>query len=76
MKTYKITFDRIGRRRDVLPVELLADGDDRLAEKIHDHVGDFLASREYDITCSIDERSGYIEGGRFGTFTIEEVPAS
>ena len=81
MKQYKITFDRIGRRRDVPP--LLVDtvnprteqptSNDDVAYLVHTYAGGYLASHDYGVTCSIDEGHGHIGGGRFGHFTIERV---
>lgn len=75
MKKYKVTFDRIGRRRDVPPAELTAETDADLADQIHIAASRYLLSREYDVYANIETGKGYIDGGRFGAFFIEAVDA-
>lgn len=81
MSDYRITFDRIGRNRAVpelrvATVDAVTDQpvtDDDLAYIVHTYAGGFMMSRDYTVTCSIDEGHGHIGGGRYGNFTIEKV---
>jgi hypothetical protein len=72
-RTYAVTFERIGRRRD-LPVEQfnVVDAED-LAGKVWKFARWHLGSRDYVVTVDLEQMRGWIEGGRFGAFTIAEV---
>jgi hypothetical protein len=74
---YKITFERIGRSHRVPPLELPADRltDADVADKVYIYARPYLASRGYDVYADLQSGKGSIEGGRFGTFTIEAVDA-
>lgn len=75
---FRVEFERIGRRRNNLPVEFEVSEKnpvDDLADKIHTFTGKILASREFTVMVDLNEGIGDIDGGRFGTFTIDEVPA-
>lgn len=69
-------FDRIGRRHDVddLEVEAPVSAND-LAERVYHHARKYLGSKVFEVDLSLEEGRGLIEWGRFGSFTIEEVPA-
>jgi hypothetical protein len=79
--TYRVTFERIGRRRDVEPLIITVDGYDRqdLAEeigrKVHRYVGKFLTAREYAVSVLLDPKmkfgNGGIAAGMYGTFVVE-----
>ena len=75
MKTYRITFDRIGRNHNVAP--MLAKVDDaapaeQLAAYIHKHARPHLRSRDFDVFVELDKGTGFIACGMHtgGEFTI------
>lgn len=68
---YRVTFQRIGRHRDVQPLEVEAANGADLAHHIHGYASRFLGSKDYNVAVNGDH--GSIEGGRFGRFTVEEV---
>lgn len=79
MGRYKITFDRIGRSRgvpamiasapdpDVLPIATAA----AISDEVWRYAKKFLLSRDFTVRAELDTMTGSIDGGRFGTFTIE-----
>lgn len=79
--TFKVTFDRIGRKHDVPPLLVPTTNEktgepttnDDVAYLVHTYAGGYLVSSGYTVTCSIDEGLGHIGGGRYGTFKIDEV---
>lgn len=80
MKTYKITFDRIGRTRNHQPLTVTANGDPEttggdIADAVYGYARNHLISRDFDVYADPENGKGSIDGGKFGTFTIEEVPA-
>lgn len=84
MSTYLVSFERIGRRRDVpnLPVDV----DDarphaqQIAEVVYGYAGRFLASSWYGVDVDLEDEgadgAGSIDGGRFGKFTITHVASA
>lgn len=78
MTTWIVTFERIGRVHNPAPIEVEAEPDDALADRlaaaIHRKASRFLSSSWYEVTVRLDpdEESGTfsIEAGRFGRGTI------
>ncbi len=63
MKTYHVTFERIGRNHNVAPlVAAVADADD-LATRIHKYARPHLRSRDYVVDLDLAEGSGFISCG-------------
>ncbi|MEU8136046.1 hypothetical protein [Streptodolium elevatio] len=83
MSTYLVSFERIGRCRDVpdLPVDV----DDasahaqQIAEVVYGYAGRFLGSSWYQVDVDLTDEgadgAGTIDGGRFGKFTVSYVAA-
>jgi hypothetical protein len=72
---YRVTFERIGRSARGLTQDWEAVDADDLASIIYGFVRKHLMSREYSVIVDLEKMRGSIEAGRFGTFTIEPVPA-
>lgn len=82
---YDISFDRIGRRRDVPPLEVTVKAADEwragnvVAEKVYRYAGKYLASRGYEVDVDLEKGTGYIFTGQpAGDFTVtarEPAPA-
>ncbi len=70
MTRYVVDFERVGRGYGVGPMTFDAAGSDDLARQVHGHIRPLLASRHFDVTVDLEEGRGWIEDGRFGTFTI------
>jgi hypothetical protein len=70
---YRVTFDRLGRKRDLVLECEVTDADD-LAEKVYRFAGQHLSSRDFEVVVGLDpdtrEGRGWIEDGRFGAFTV------
>lgn len=77
MSAYRVGFERIGRTHNVPPLTCEADTPDELAERVHRHARQYLASRDYDVDVLFndDQRTGTVSigWGRFGGGTFEEV---
>ena len=71
--TYTAKFERIGRRRDVPDLVVVADTADQMADAIWHYAKGFLGSKWYDVTVDLEAMRGSIEYGRFGRFTLEPV---
>lgn len=74
MKTYRITFDRIGRTHDV-PDLIISDLDEKVTpndieDAVYAYARPLLLSRDFAVTCYPSEERGSIDGGRYGTFRI------
>jgi hypothetical protein len=79
-RRYRISFNRVGRRRDVPELTTTVQGDNPaqlLAEALHPYVGRFLGSSEYTVAVDLEpdgsSGTGDIAGGRFGTFNFAEI---
>lgn len=72
MKTYLVTFDRIGRNHNVEPLNVQSDGPNHLAEQIYHYARPHLRSRDVDVVVDLDAGSGHILCGfnNGGTFTV------
>jgi hypothetical protein len=70
---YEVTFERIGRHRDVEPMifEDVTEPEE-LAALIYQRAGRFLMSRGYEVIVDLDEMTGSIMAGMrpAGSFTI------
>ena len=85
MRTYRVTFDRIGRNHAVPELTTTAADLDDLAENVHDYARRYLVSNDYEVSVRgaedveevevSDKGKVYIGWGRYGTGTFEEVPA-
>lgn len=76
MTRYLITFERIGRKHDVAPLEVVADDADALAEAIYRYARPNLGSRDVEVVVDLDKNRGSIlcgfhSGGRFILATKE-----
>ena len=73
MATFIVKFDRVGRHHEVPDFHVTAEpGDwDSVMWSIYGHVGRFLMSGEYYVSLDPEDGTGLIDGGRFGTFTVE-----
>jgi len=71
MTAYTATFDRIGRRHDVAPLEVAGSADD-IAEQIYRYARRFLASRDIEVATDLEALSGTIFAGFHigGSFTL------
>ena len=73
---FRVEFERIGRGSRGTVKDFEADDADGLAEQIHRFADGKLASRWFDVSVELNETNvgtGSIEGGRFGTFTVEKI---
>lgn len=71
-----ITFARIGRHRDVPPLELESPlKRDALEDRVWEYASQFIRSQFFDVSANPNTGRGSIGQGRFGTFTVQEVPA-
>lgn len=75
MSRYVVTFDRIGRTHDVLPLVATAADADHLATLIYKYARDYLLSRDVDVVVDLagmrgDILCGFHSGGQF---TIEAL---
>jgi hypothetical protein len=72
MKRYRVTFDRIGRDHNV--PDLHVDGtEDDLLDEVMTYCSRFLTSSGFDIDINLGTGEGWVEMGRFGTFTVKEL---
>ncbi|MDM4721124.1 hypothetical protein QTQ03_25470 [Micromonospora sp. WMMA1363] len=74
MTHYRIVFDRIGRTRDVPPLDAHAVDADHLAEQIYRYARRFLISKDVEVWVGMDHMRGGITCGfsNGGSFTIED----
>ena len=74
MKSYKVTFDRIGRNRAVAPLETKAANGDHLCDRIMKYARPHLRSRDIGIHLDMDAGKGGIICGFHsgGEFTVVE----
>jgi hypothetical protein len=74
-KNYKITFknNRVGRNKDVKPLELSATSLGELQEALHYFCGQHLISSFFDVVINPSDMTGSIEYGRYGDFIIKEL---
>lgn len=73
---YVVTFERIGRRRNLQPATFIGvKSADALARIIYNFSKGYLASREIEVDVDLSEMKGSIyTGGRpAGNFTIKET---
>jgi hypothetical protein len=73
---YRIVPERIGRHSDVKPFTVVIDDSDdtdgqRIAEAMHNMVGDYLLSKEYGVFVDLGRGTFDIDRGRFGKGRIE-----
>lgn len=65
-----VEFERVGRKRDVEPLNVEFETFGGLADVIARHVGRYLMSKEFDVDLFVKEDDGtvivLIDGGRFG----------
>lgn len=72
---YRVTYERVGRRRDVPPLVVVAAGADDLAERIYDDARPYLMSQDVDVAVDLETMTGTIFCGvrSGGQFTIEAL---
>ena len=70
---YTVNFERIGRNHSVDAIEV-GDNPDAIAIAVWKLAKTKLASHDFQVDVDIDNLKGSIEGGRFGTFTLTEIP--
>lgn len=70
---YRVTYERIGRRRDVPPLTVVAAGADHLAALVLDDARPYLLSHDVDVVVDLTATTGEILVGfnSGGRFTIE-----
>jgi hypothetical protein len=71
--THRVEFVRIGRNHNVPPIEVSAANADEIAEVVWRVARRHLISRDFDVTVDLDAGKGYIEGGRFGQFSVVDL---
>jgi hypothetical protein len=59
---YFANFDRIGRNHEVAPLEVTGSADD-IAEQVYRYARRFLASRDVEVQCDLEEMRGIIFWG-------------
>lgn len=74
MKTYTVTFDRIGRNHDVRPLTIGADDEAELAEAVYRYARPHLRSRDVEVVVDLEVGKGNIFAGfnNGGTFSVAE----
>lgn len=70
---YLVRFERIGRTAKGVLLDTFAVDADDLASVIFHYAKPMIVSKMFEVTVDLEQGKGWIEGGRFGTFTIEEV---
>lgn len=72
---YRVTFDKIGRRRDVEPLTTESvNSADALAKKIATYARKFLLSNDIDVNVLVGHDGTIWAGGRaVGTFTWAKI---
>jgi hypothetical protein len=77
LPAYRIVFKdgRIGRTRGNGDVVITARGAEHIADQVFRMAQKKLASKWFDVAVDLEEGKGWIEGGRFGEFTIEKLVA-
>lgn len=73
---YRVEFARVGRNHNVAPFGPIVSGPDhagRIAEEVHGYARRYLNSRFFEVDVDLADGKGWIEGGRFGTFTVTRV---
>lgn len=81
MKSYKVTFDRVGRNHEPGSITVLVDGVDaeddeyKMREQVYDFARPMLMSRDVDVVVDLEAMTGFIACGfhNGGTFKIEAV---
>lgn len=73
MKIYKVTFERIGRDRDVSTLWVKAKNDAELMASLRCYARDKIMSRDFDVVLG-DDGKGYFAAGfhNAGEFTVEQ----
>lgn len=77
---YRVTYERVGRRRDVPPLTTVAAGADHLAELIHADARPYLLSSDVEVFVDLEAMTGHIlcgfnSGGRFAIEVLDGPPA-
>lgn len=73
---YRVEFTRVGRKHDVAPFGPIVSGPDhadRIAEEVYRYASRWIMSSEFAVDVDLAAGKGWIEGGRFGTFTVTRV---
>ncbi|GAA3441042.1 hypothetical protein [Planomonospora venezuelensis] len=72
---YRVTYRRVGRRRDIPPLVVVAAGADHLAELVYDDARKYLLSQDVDVVVDLEAMTGAILCGvnSGGQFTIEAL---
>jgi hypothetical protein len=74
MPRYTVTFERIGRRRDVKPLTVAVATDIELCAEIERYARPQLRSRDFDALVDLDKGTGFIACGMHsgGSFTVRQ----
>jgi hypothetical protein len=77
VKTFRITFTRIGQAGHVDPLVCDATGPADLACRVHDYGRRYLAGRDLTVDINLTAGTGVLLAGVFpaGHFTVEELVA-
>lgn len=70
---YLVKFTRVGRSHDVPDLTTEWTDPEAIEAEIAVHVRPYLHSAEYGVMVDLGTGRGWINGGRFGTFTLSEV---
>lgn len=70
---YVVTFDRIGRNHNVPPLTVKESDPDNIAAAVFKVARKYCASSWFEVIVNLEDNTGSIEYGRFGTFTLEPV---
>ncbi|MEV4174035.1 hypothetical protein [Nonomuraea sp. NPDC049709] len=72
---YQVTYERVGRRRDIPPLIVEAAGADHLAKLVHTDARRYLGSRDVEVRVDLEEMRGSILCGMRsgGQFTVERL---
>ncbi|MDH2424831.1 hypothetical protein [Sphaerisporangium sp. TRM90804] len=70
---YRVTYDRVGRRRDIPPLVVVAAGADHLSDLVWNDVRKYVLSEDLDVVVDLEAMTGSILCGFSlgGRFTIE-----
>lgn len=76
MSAYRVTFERIGRKKEFEPVVFdNVAGEADLCRKIRAHARPHLMSRDFDVMIDLDKGQGFLSCGmrNGGTFAISQL---
>lgn len=74
MPSYTVTFERIGRNRNIAPLAVAVATDLELCAEIERYARPHLRSRDFDAVVDLDKGKGFIACGMHsgGDFTVSK----